>query len=822
MIGTKKLGVASRSAASRFGCKALAVALAAALAAPMTGAPVAGQAWADEGDNATETTQPETGTTTESNTNDSPLKVRGIDFMQPGAEGAWELLRVDNGAGETLYIDVEENGTPIVKNFAYDVPEGNVDEDVLWAGNNASAKLAQVVELDMTQTITDEDGTTTADYKLSDTFKDPTSFPVFTITVKDAKRAGATLYTGQVYPVYAKLVGLDDSEEYKFLGIRTMGEKDAFANTVGAGANYYKVNGADRVIYTADIVSASQNPVAINEGNKLVVRYSEVPEGAISGAVKYVDVDGNVVRTDLIEDIGDGKTVEIERSFFVTQPKKDEDGNVQKDEKGNELSEAAYYRVIDRLTGSTVDLDPTQATKQVRVIRVDDISAAGAYQVTIEYVDRQGELLWTDYVDVKGEGYQYTLPTLFSISANNNIVDADGNSKDVNSNREKDQWGVRQYSLAGYSYTLDVNKKDEAIDWKPVEGLEGIEANPFGSELTNDELLEQIGDVDPVISFVPDGEGDRTYRATYLSQEETGEATLVIREINGETGELIATITKTLKPRDEQPVTYTPAKKDNGLVPWSGNTEPITYSWDDLAKGTDLVQYVYYVPEDYVPGDAYDVTVQYMNIANSQILRTETVSIDPEITDFVEIIGEERFTDGTNEYVRLAGQETAIRHAYLSPTRTYTIYYRDVNDVLNANTTVRRTQIVNTIQDVAAPAAPATAAAAVPAAPAGAAAGGAAPVPAGVTTGDATTVINDDENPLANLNGQDTATERTIADNETPMASGADLGAGEVDSGGMAIAAVLGIIVLAAVGAAFVVMSRKRKEQETATDEIEA
>ena len=45
------------------------------------------------------------------------------------------------------------------------------------------------------------------------------------------------------------------------------------------------------------------------------------------------------------------------------------------------------------------------------------------------------------------------------------------------------------------------------------------------------------------------------------------------------------------------------------MVPWSGNMEPITYAWEDLEKGTDVLQYVYYVPEDYMPEAAYDITV---------------------------------------------------------------------------------------------------------------------------------------------------------------------------------------------------------------------
>ena len=61
-------------------------------------------------------------------------------------------------------------------------------------------------------------------------------------------------------------------------------------------------------------------------------------------------------------------------------------------------------------------LTPEQATKQIRVMEVKN-TKAGAYQVTINYVDDNGNTLWTDSVDVKGKGYQYTLPNSFSMSA---------------------------------------------------------------------------------------------------------------------------------------------------------------------------------------------------------------------------------------------------------------------------------------------------------------------------------------------------------------------------------------------------------------------
>ena len=518
-------------------------------------------------------------------------------------------------------------------------------------------------------------------------------------------------------------------------------------------------------------------------GQRLVVTYEQVDAAAISGAVKYVDVDGNIIETEIVENLGEGKEVAIKKSFFKTTT----------DEAGQETTH--YYRVIQRLTGSTVMLTPEQATKQIRVMEVKN-TEAGAYQVTINYVDDNGNTLWTDSVDVKGKGYQYTLPNSFSMSAVANATDV------PTTDRDKGQWGVNYYTLD--SWTIETNAADDnaAIGARSAENQQG----------------------NPVVAFEA-GEypAGRTVTAKYVSQATTKKVNLTVMEINGETGALIDKIHYEVTP--EQAATYTPAPKD-GLVPWSGNMEPVTYAWEDLEKGTDVLQYVYYVPKDYTPGDTYDITVQYMNIANSQILRSETITIDPETNDFVNILGEEQFALGDDTYVRLAGQETAIRHAYFSPARTYTIYYRDVNDELSAQITIRRTQIVDTERVVTVPGTTVMTAAPVAAAPAaeGAAADATAPatVDAGVGTGDAAAVINDDDNPLATLGGQDTGTERAIVDDENPLYSG--LAQDVATSGsGMALVVATGAVVLVAAGLGlYWWMRRRKKNEQAATDSMNA
>lgn len=734
-----------------------------------------------------------------------PVKseIHGIDFMTPTAEdGMWDLFRVENGAGKTIYIEVEKDGKTIAPRFAYAIPETQdtdpqaKDADTSapdYAGDANSSRIAQIIALKIVQpapAAQDVEAPAPAPQSLQDVFADPNAFPVYTVKVFDAKRQGKQLYKGTITPIYAKLISSDGSKDWKVLGIRTVGETDKFAETVGAGASYYKnLTGDTPIVFQSAETTKDGEPKAevqaadTTHGQRLVVTYEQVDAAAISGAVKYVDVDGNIIDTEIVENLGAGKEVAIKKSFFKTTT----------DEAGQETTH--YYRVIQRLTGSTVMLTPEQATKQIRVMEVKN-TKAGAYQVTINYVDDNGNTLWTDSVDVKGKGYQYTLPNSFSMSAVTNAADA------PTTDRDKGQWGINYYMLD--SWILETNATDDnaAIGARSTESQQG----------------------NPVVAFEA-GEypAGRTVTAKYVSQATTKKVNLTVMEINGETGALIDKIHYEVTP--EQAATYTPAPKD-GLVPWSGNMEPITYAWEDLEKGTDVLQYVYYVPKDYTPGDTYDITVQYMNIANSQILRSETITIDPETNDFVNILGEERFSLGDDTYVRLAGQETAIRHAYFSPARTYTIYYRDVNDELSSQITIRRTQIIDTERVVMVPGTTVMTAAPVAAAPAaeGTAADAevTATVDAGVGTGDAAAVINDDDNPLATLGGQDTGTERAIVDDENPLYSGIAQDVATSGSG-MALVAAAGAVVLVAAGLGlYWWMRRRKKNEQTATDSMNA
>lgn len=717
------------------------------------------------------------------------LAVTGVDFMQPKAE-AWEVLRVDGAQdGDTIYLSLTERQGARSKVLAHRQPYQL--QDTAFDSSVGDAPLAHIVAFSLPAGAGDNPATPLDAFgegEVSSLSGKTFALAAYTASVDTAD--SETLFEGTVYPVYAKL--LDESgevESYRLMGIRVLeGAPTECARSVGAGKAFYRGAGDELATYSLVMPSdGSKADNAFDEHNQaFIVTYQRAVAGSVSGTITYVDPAGVTVRTDSVPAINQadengqiGKVVSFEPSFF---------------------KDGAYYRVIGKLYGE-VRLTPAYANHVVRVMKVDNMTAK-AYQVTVCYVtevtgesgEPEEQLLWSDTLDVKGEGYRYTLPTVFSANASS---------------------GVNYYTLLGAS---------------GAQGCIGA-LSPALARSGANAVVSFDESVNPETDFYKKN-GRYYLKAHYQSQDVDKTAALKIVEVDGSQNKTIGEWKGEITP--DKDAVYTPANKViEGVtyVPWSGNADAITYTWEDMKQGTDLLQYVYYVPEDYVPGSAYDITVQYLNIANSQVIRTETLTVDPEMTDYLTIVGEERFASGGNEYVRLAGQESGIRHTYFTPQRTYTIYYRDVNDVINADTVIRRTQIIETERVVEVPGeatftttVTATSAAA-PAAGDAATGAGVPAVDAGVGAGDGAVVINDDENPLANAEGVDTTTERTIEENENPLASGAaDSERAAFDGSAIAVGTL--IAALAAVAfAAYLLLSRRKKNESAAvaateTDEL--
>ena len=238
----------------------------------------------------------------------------------------------------------------------------------------------------------------------------------------------------------------------------------------------------------------------------------------------------------------------------------------------------------------------------------------------------------------------------------------------------------------------------------------------------------------------------------------------------------------------------------------AGGADYYTY---DFASGRMPVVNVYYVPENYVTPDAYDVTVQYVNLANNEVITTKSYTSSPDQTSDLEIATDATISVGGTDYVRLDGQDAPIYHNYYSNYRTYTVYYRDVNDDLTANVVITRIRTVyadgtvtpGAITDEGA----GTGDAATEGATSVSLAAGA--LYNAINSGNGTGIITNNE-------GIDTNTER-IDEDANPLASGLEGAKNQQQLVGIAIPLAIGAAIgVAVIVAAVIVLKRRNRKAE--------
>ena len=352
-------------------------------------------------------------------------------------------------------------------------------------------------------------------------------------------------------------------------------------------------------------------------------------------------------------------------------------------------------------------------------------------------------------------------------------------------------------------------------------------------------------DSNGAVNLAPTKDGaDQTIDIAYKKMDETYDAVWVITCVDAtkgvnEAARVISQETRTVPSggHDE----YTVQQSLNGLVPVPGTDATYTYDYDsnDLIHRTTI----YYGVEGENPTDSYNVTVRFVNIANNQVLRTTSEVITPDYVTqrrYLSVPLDESFVSGGNTYVRLNGQAAQIDHNYFNydvvngtKQKTYTVWYRDVNDDLHDTTTITTyttvyddvfvdrgiTTVTNLGTTTVAGGTAAGGAAAGGAAAGGAATGGTATLTdngglTGITTGGGTTTLVRDD-------GTGVTTER-IEEEANPLAAPTQGEGTEgtstaqpAQSAGMSGLAALIIGAIAAIGAALAVyiLLVKNKDQ---------
>lgn len=185
----------------------------------------------------------------------------------------------------------------------------------------------------------------------------------------------------------------------------------------------------------------------------------------------------------------------------------------------------------------------------------------------------------------------------------------------------------------------------------------------------------------------------REYTIEYKTLDETGYSWF-IRRIDASTGATIGQdIAVRVNPGETKEQALEPSFNYNG-VNYSLDSamgDKLTYSFGDSPR----VSFVYYNPEGYSRGDNYEITVYCYSVTDSAYIYNYKVTTDTSSLTKVDVPA--TLDANGNTYVLLNGQQSSFDHNYYSPTRTYTVFYRDINDIQNEVTRVTTVDIISDI-----------------------------------------------------------------------------------------------------------------------------
>jgi len=249
-------------------------------------------------------------------------------------------------------------------------------------------------------------------------------------------------------------------------------------------------------------------------------------------------------------------------------------------------------------------------------------------------------------------------------------------------------------------------------------------------------------------------------------------------------------------------------------------TTPYEFSYGSNAS---TVTNVYYVPKGEKPAaNPYQITIQYRNAADRSLIESHTYTVSPNDLKDTVYTSPERFTSGQTTYVRLKGQEAGIQHGYYTMFRTYTVWYRDINNSLLENVVVNPLTyaVVDNGTTTRTGANGAAGAGATTGAAGAGAAGDGTAIGLGAGTGQNVLTGADGQGDAAlNGDGQDANSER-IGDNETPLAANAGADAAASDEAASpwwtnpaTIAGIVGACLVAAL-LLFLLMRRRKQHKE--------
>lgn len=376
---------------------------------------------------------------------------------------------------------------------------------------------------------------------------------------------------------------------------------------------------------------------AISE-DPLTYAYALSDGTAVEGKVTYVDDEGTELKLVTAGSLEAGSSKEVDIPAIISV---------------GEGTDVSFWRTVSFTNKVTLSF-PGQSEYTIPckpLTGPDGVDAANAgsyYLATINLVDSEGKRLGTDTLNVTS-AYLYTAPQRLHVTSTNGAVD-----------------------------TYEISDSNTILNDAKVLAL------------------------DPAKDNVTDGQ--KSFDIVYDKLSDDAERTWTVKIVNGAAdpdadNRVIDTKKFSVMPGDT--ATFTPEAKlsVNGVdyVPVSSTKESYSYTYGDIPEAGQQSVYptltVYYVPDGYVDPEPYEIEIRYVNIANGKVIETRTLTSRPELRDELEITSPATFTVDGVEYIRLDGQEQSLWHSFYSSARVYTIYYRDINDDLHAETTITRVNV---------------------------------------------------------------------------------------------------------------------------------
>ncbi len=333
------------------------------------------------------------------------------------------------------------------------------------------------------------------------------------------------------------------------------------------------------------------------------------------------------------------------------------------DENGNELASDTYsfdasesktvsvrnsveangttYKPATKLTQVKLSVDtPEQRVWCVARAKAD----TSTQEVTVTYKSSAGATLMVDRVNVGVAGYYYAPAKSFS---------------------QANDAAVSLYNLTGATDSLgNEYSVSEAAELKLTRDGAKEYTLTYAAEAT--ELTYTVN-----FALVSAGEGGNTQVSIYKS----------------ETGKVTSTSSASV-------ATPTTLEVDGKTYTRSGSSESLSYSWDELAQGRMLADTVYYVADDVVAPEAYEVEVRYVDAVSGTQIGSERLTCEPD-GSALSITSPESVVYEGSVYERLGGQSAPIAHHFYAPYRTYTVYYAKPGSMSECDTVVKRTVVVD-------------------------------------------------------------------------------------------------------------------------------